>query len=146
MSAKIIRLKLSEKLWVNPTLHEPKKKKGDSLVFLFWVEVTFEWYEGAMVFRVFIIVFYLETKVRENNCMGTTPVAVMVIFFRGCHFESTWSQLCSKFFVNNYEAPWQRHLKHNLYLKILRTWISIGVDLQQDIWLIIVCFFSPKQA
>ena len=28
MSAKIIRLKLSEKLWVNPTLHKPKKKRG----------------------------------------------------------------------------------------------------------------------
>ena len=36
-----------------------------------------------MVLRVFIFVFYLETTVRENNWMGTTSVAVVVIFFEG---------------------------------------------------------------
>ena len=49
-------------------------------------------------------------------------------FFWRCHSESTWSQLCSKFFLNNYEAPWQRHLKDTFQLKILRTWINIGVE------------------
>ena len=50
--------------------------------------------------------------------------------FRHCYgnFESTWSQLCSKFFLSNYEAPWQRHLKDTLQLKILRTWINIGAE------------------
>ena len=42
-------------------------------------------------------------------------------------FESTWLQLRSKFFLNNYKAPWQRHLKDTLLLKTLWTWINIGV-------------------
>ena len=71
----------------------------------------------------FHFIFCLETTVKENNWMGTTSVAVVVTFLRSCHSESTWSQPCSKFFLNNYEAPWQRHLKDTLQLKILRTWI-----------------------
>ena len=60
-----------------------------------------------------------------------------MVFFRKYHSESTWSQRCSKFSVNNYEAPWQRHLKDTLQLKIL--WTSVS-SLHQDIELIIVCF------
>ena len=29
-----------------------------------------------------------------------------MFFFQKYHFESTWPQWCSKFFINNYEAPW----------------------------------------
>ena len=61
----------------------------------------------------------------------------MVFFSRKYHSESTWSQRCSKFSINNYEAPWQRHLKDTLQLKIL--WTSVS-SLHQDIELIIVCF------
>ena len=50
--------------------------------------------------------------------------------FRRCYIlsqkyysESTWSQLCSKFFINNYEATWQQHLKDTLYF------MDIGVKL-----------------
>ena len=57
--------------------------------------------------------------------------------FRKYHSEITWSQRCSKFSINNYEAPWQRHLKDTLQLKIL--WTSVS-SLHQDIELIIVCF------
>ena len=49
-------------------------------------------------------------------------------FFWKCHSKSTSSHLFSKFFLNNYDAPWQWHLKDNLQLKILRTWINIGVE------------------
>ena len=99
---------------------------------LFWVEETFEWYEGAMVFRVFIFYLFIYFLFRNNGnreqldendfrrCYG--------IFFRKYHSESTWSQLYSKFFLNSYEAPWQLHLKDTLQMKILRTWIIIGVE------------------
>ena len=80
----------------------------------------YSWFHFYFLFR--------NNGVRESNWMGTTSVVVMVIFFRRCHSESTWSQLCSKFFLNNYEAPWQRHLKDTFQLKILRTWINIGVE------------------
>ena len=47
----------------------------------FWVEVTLELYEGAIVFRVFISIFCLETTVYENNYIRTTSVAVMMKIF-----------------------------------------------------------------
>ena len=55
---KIIRIELSVKHWLKPI-----RKKLDTLL---KVEVTFEWYEGAMIFHVAIFIFCLETKVREN--------------------------------------------------------------------------------
>ena len=61
----------------------------------------------------------------------------MFFFSRKYRSESTWSQRCSKFSINNYEAPWQRHLKDTLQLKTLWTLAS---NLHQDIELIIVCF------
>ena len=60
-----------------------------------------------------------------------------MFFFRKYYSQSTWSQWCSKFSINNYEAPWQRHLKDTLQLKTLWTLVS---NLHQDIELIIVCF------
>ena len=42
--------------------------------------------------------------------------------------ESTWYQLCSKFFLNNYKPPWQQHLKDTLQLKILWMWINVSVE------------------
>ena len=56
--------------------------------------------------------------------MGTPSVAVMAFFAK-----VSFRNLCSKFFLNNYEAPWQRHLKETLQLKILWTWVNIGVEL-----------------
>ena len=106
------------------------------------LERTFEWYKGAMVFRFSIFSFCLETTVRENNWIRRTFVTVMVIFSRKCHSESTWLQPCSKFFLNNYETPWQRYLKYHLTDKILRTLINIGFEpavrrtLHLNVWLI----------
>ena len=82
---------------------------------------------------------YLETTLWESNWVKTTSVAVMffLFFFWNYHSESTWPQQCSKFSINNYEAPWQRHLKDTLQLKIV--WTSMS-NLHQGIELIIVCF------
>ena len=49
-------------------------------------------------------------------------------YFRSAVLKVTWFQLCSKFFLNNYEAHWQRHLKYTLQMKILRTWINIDAN------------------
>ena len=59
------------------------------------------------------------------------PALLWYFFFRKCHSKSTWLELCSKFFLNNYKKPWQKHLKDTIQLKILRTWIIIGVKLAQ---------------
>ena len=103
------------------------KKKWDSLVLSrargdFWMLWRCH---GILRFHFFL---FLETTVRENNWMRTTSVTVMVFFFRKTHSQSNWSQLYSKFFLKNYEAPWQLHLKDILQLKILWTWINIDVE------------------
>ena len=49
-------------------------------------------------------------------------------YFRSVILKVTWFQLCSKFFLNNYEAHWQRYLKDTLQLKISRTWININTN------------------
>ena len=62
-------------------------------------------------------------------------------YFRKYHSENTWSQLFSRFFINNYDATWQQRLKDILQLNIL--WTSVS-SLHQDIQLIIVCFSFPR--
>ena len=52
----------------------------------------------------------------------------MVKFVLKVSFASTWSQLCLKFFLNSYKTPWQWHMKDTLQLKILPTWINVGVE------------------
>ena len=90
-----------------------------------------------MVFCVFIFIFMFRNNVIREQ-LGQNNFRCCCFFFsRKYHSESTWSQRCSKFSINNYEAPWQRHLKDTLQLKIL--WTSVS-SLHQDIELIIVCF------
>ena len=111
-------------------------KAGEKWESLVWVEVTFEWYEYAIVFYVFIFIFmFRNNEIREQ--LGQNSFRRCYGFFQKYHSESTWPQRCSKFSVNNYEAPWELHLKDTLQLKILWTLVS---SQDQDIELIIVCF------
>ena len=32
-----------------------------------WVEQTFEWYEGAMIFRIFIFIFLFRTNCKKEH-------------------------------------------------------------------------------
>ena len=58
---------------------------------LFCVDLTFEWYEGDMVFRVFFCCYFcLEPTVRKNTWMRTTSVTVMVIFFESGILKVTY--------------------------------------------------------
>ena len=81
---------------------------------------------------------YLEATLWESNWVKTTSVAVM-FFFREYHSESTSSERCSKFSINNYKAPWQRHLKDTLQLKI--SWTSVS-SLHQEL---IIVYYSFSQ-
>ena len=62
----------------------------------------------------------------------------LFLFFRSCgygdYFKSailkvTSYQLYLKFFLNNYDAHWQLHLKDTLQFKNLWTWINICANL-----------------
>ena len=45
---------------------------------MFWVELTFEWYEHCL--NIFIV-FSSERMLRENNCMRATSITVTLFFF-----------------------------------------------------------------
>ena len=55
-------------------------QKGKNGTPLFWGELNFERYEGAMIFRVLILIFCSESTVRDS---------VMATFSRKSHSEST---------------------------------------------------------
>ena len=50
------------------------REKWNSLVFR--IELTFEWYKGAMVFRVFFFFFCLEPMVKKNTWMKTISINI----------------------------------------------------------------------
>ena len=143
MLTKIIRLELSEKLFTqtrqyNTKLHDPNKTKMGI--------PCFEWrwllnYEHVIVFRVFIFITLFRNAIREQLDENDFRRCYSIFFPKVSFLDSliiTWLQLCSEFFINNYEVPWQQHLKDTLRLKILWTWMS---SLLREIYLIIVCFF-----
>ena len=67
-------------------------KNGTSIV---WVDITLEWYEDAMVFRVFIFIFLF----RNNGKNG--------------HLNENDFQLCSNFLLDNNKGHWQQHFERD---------------------------------
>ena len=49
---------------------------------MFWVELTFEWYEDTMVFGVFIFIFLFRTNGKKVYLDYNNSVTVMVIFLK----------------------------------------------------------------
>ena len=78
--------------------------------------------------RFYFLLFCLEATIKRNTWMRTISVTVMIIISKIAVLKVTWYQLCSKCFLDNYEAHWQRHLKDTLQMKILRTWINIHAN------------------
>ena len=78
--------------------------------------------------RFYFLLFCLEATIKRNTWMRTISVTVMIIISKIAVLKVTWYQLCSKSFLDNYEAHWQRHLKDTLQMKILRTWININAN------------------
>ena len=70
--------------------------------------------------RFHFLFFCLEPTVRRNSFLHGYGKYIEIDIL-----EVTWSLLCSKFFLSNYEAHWQQHLKDTLQLKILRTSINL---------------------
>ena len=90
-------------------LHAQTKKKHDSLVLSrsdLWM--VWRWHG---IPRAFCYYLCLEPTVRKDTWMRTTSVTVMVIFFESGILKVTWSQICSKSLLSNYEAHWQQHFE-----------------------------------
>ena len=105
MSTKFFSLKLSEKTPL------PQQKNNGTPIF--WVDLTFEWYEDAMVFYVFIFIFLLRTNIKKRYLNESDFYHCYRNLFETAIPKVTWSQLCSKFFLNNYETHWQQHFKRH---------------------------------
>ena len=96
---------------------------------MFWVDLTFEWYEDGMVFRLFIFIFLFRTNVIKGyldesvfrHCYGIFP---KVSFWKLLDHNYVQSSLISKI-VRHIENS---ILKKILPLKTLRTWIKICVN------------------
>ena len=67
---------------------------------IFWIDLTFEWYEDAMISRVIIFIFCLEPALGKDTWVRATFATVMVNL---CHSES--------YFLNNWEANWEQHFE-----------------------------------
>ena len=124
-STKIGMLEISENFDLTQTwrykYYTPWAKEEKNRTPLFWVEVTFEWYEGTIVFYVFISVLCLETTVEESNWIKTTN-------------DENWNYLIIvmiKVLSQQLRSTMSTELKDTLQLKILQTRINIGVELAQ---------------
>ena len=108
-------------------LHDPNRRKMKLCCFeVRWLlhGMNMSWHP---VFS-FLFVLFRNNVIRDQ--LDENDFVIIMFFFQKDHFESTWSQLCSKFFINNYKATWQQHLKDTLQLNIL--WTSVS-SLHQDI-------------
>ena len=90
--------------------------------------MTFDWYEGTMVFCVFIFIFLIRTSSEKEHLDKNNFCHVYGNYFEIAILKVAWYQLSSKFFINNNKGHQQQHLKDTLQLKNLRTWIDIGAN------------------
>ena len=94
-----------------------------------------EWYEDAIVLRVFIFIFLFRTSVKKGTWIRTTSVTVMVIFSKS-FLVSYLITAMSRFLLNNYDSYFEQRfdssiLKDTLQWKILRTWIKAWVNMKR---------------
>ena len=117
MSTKVIRLELSEKLWLNPkmeintALHEPNWRRTalssfEKKWFLNDIKVP-----SHSVFSFFILI----TSVRKKGWMRTTSVAVMITFFSKVSFLKWLTKAFKR------------------QLMILRTWVNHRIKVRPSL-------------
>ena len=92
-------------------IHDPNRRKMRLPCFeLRWLlnGMNMSWH------FVFSFLFFLFRKNVIREQLDEDDFRRCVFFSRKYYSESTWSQLCSKVFINNYDATWQQHLKDTL--------------------------------
>ena len=76
----------------------------------------FEWYEGVVVFRVFIFIFLFRNNGKKELLDENDFRHGFGNYFASAILKVTCYQLCSKLFLNNYEAHLERCFKYTLQL------------------------------
>ena len=95
--------------WENNT-KGPYAKRKWNMTPLFWVDlngVKIAWYSACL-----LLLFLFRTNGKKGHldkndfryCSGN-------FFSKVAFWKVTWSQLCSKFLLNKYEALWQQHFE-----------------------------------
>ena len=98
--------------WIcNSKLHDPNKRKValsdfHSLILSMKVYVLLSVWRCHGIPCSYLHFFCLESTVKSRHGCGN--------YFRSDILKVTWWHLCSKFFLNNYKAHWQQHLKDTL--------------------------------
>ena len=107
-------------------VHVPNKK--ETWLPLFWADLTFEWFVKMSWYSACLLLsFFFRTNGKKGHldengfrhCYGN--------FFEKGILKVTWSALCSKSFLNSYEAHWKQHFERYpvvLYFK----------DMDQHAW------------
>ena len=71
---------------------------------MLWADLTFEWYEGVMVFRVLILFFLFRTNGKKWHLDENDFHTIMVVFskvpFWKCHYS----------YVQNFFSTIMRHI------------------------------------
>ena len=82
------------------------------------------------LYSVFSFLFFcLKQTEKKNTWMKAISITVMVIISKVLLLKSLdISYVCSKFFLNIYEAHRQRHLKDTLQMKILQQSVNIRAN------------------
>ena len=72
---------------------------------------------------------FTKNGIREQLYQNDLCCCYGQVFFESAIPQVLWSQLFQQLvLLNNYKTPWQWHMKDTLQLKILPTWINVGVE------------------
>ena len=92
-----------------------KKKKWNSHV---WNDLTFEWYEDALIFRVFIFTFLFRTNGKKKHLDKTDFRHCYGDFFEAAtrDHKNRWSQL----YVQGFFSSGTRNIDNNFFQLLSR--------------------------
>ena len=97
----------------NNSKASPCHKQMRNVTPLFWVDLAFvlnsmkmPWYSACS-----LLLFLFRTNGKKGRLGENDFCHCHCIFFESDILKVTWSQLCSKFLPNNYEAHWKQHFE-----------------------------------
>lgn len=117
-STKFVRLELTVKTLAlfkygaNKLNSMSQNKKMSLILSRSDFSMIWRYYGIPCVHFYLFIIFLFRTNGKKGHLMRMTFVIIMVMFFFDSGiWEGTWSQLRSKFILNNYEVHWQEHFE-----------------------------------
>ena len=117
-------------------------------------DLAFEWYEDALIFRVFIFTFLFRTNGKKKHLDKTDFRHCYGDFFEAAtrDHKNTWSQLYVQgFFSSSTRNIDNNFFKDNTKWKILHAWNKIRLSKHQETkidecaWKVISCTKNPKR-